>query len=452
MRRIGARLVVQYSALFLAAGILILGTSYVLVADSLRRQDHSVIGFRLNEFFAQYRVGGLDLLRQEVRAEREISTGAPFMLRVASADDRTLLLDAPRDWQPLPGSLVAGIPVAPEPSTIRTAARDYEMRAIRTDTVDIIQVAISTEGRKATLRHLGQVVALISLPLLIVSVLAGFAITLRSLRPIARLSSAIRTIVTTGRVDERLLPHGARNELLDLTELFNKMLARIELLIDRMRTVLDEVAHDLRTPLSRMRGRLELALQSGHEPDLRQAVASSLDEMDSIQDLFDSILDLTAAESGTMLLRPSTVPLRDVIVSAVDLYEHVAVERGIQLRMRVSEDLTVHADVERMRQVLANLIDNALKYTSRGGEVTVAGVDSLSHVSILVRDSGEGIRGVDLDRIWDRLYRGANAKGTGGVGLGLSFVKAVVLAHGGTIGVESDSAGSVFRIELPPHA
>jgi signal transduction histidine kinase len=161
-------------------------------------------------------------------------------------------------------------------------------------------------------------------------------------------------------------------------------------------------------------------------------------------------MDISEAESGTMLLQREPVRLADVVARAVDLYRDVAEAKGVTLTADASEEVAVLADRTRLEQVAANLIDNGVKYTAPGGRVDVEVRRDGSAAIMRVRDTGAGIPPDELPRIFERLFRGDTSRTERGLGLGLSLVRAIVQAHGGTVGVESEpGTGSVFTVSLP---
>ena len=299
---------------------------------------------------------------------------------------------------------------------------------------------------------------MVTLFIVVIALTGGWLATQSALFPIRRLTLAVQRIIRTGRTDARVPLGGTGDAIDELTSLFNTMLDKIEGLVTAMKGALDNVSHDLRTPLTRLRGTAEMALASPPAGDgaqqvehYRERLADCVEESDRVLVMLNTLMDISEAESGTMQLRREPVPLAEVVARAIDLYRDVADAKGVTLALAAAPaDSVVTADRTRLEQVAANLIDNAVKYTPPGGRVDVEVRRDADAAVLRVRDTGPGIPADELPRIFDRLFRGDTSRTERGLGLGLSLVKAVVEAHGGTVEVSSEvGRGSTFSVSLP---
>lgn len=249
-----------------------------------------------------------------------------------------------------------------------------------------------------------------------------------------------------------LLPEEGNGPELDrLYRQINRLIRQNRLLVTEMQQSLDNVAHDLRTPMTRLRSVAEFGLQAdGDTARLREALSDCLEESERVLAMLRIMMSVAEAEAGTMRLEVRECDLAETLEQVVGLYEYVAEERRITVRLEAEKPLFVQADATRIAQVWANLLDNAIKYGREGGWVNIAGRSVPDGAEVDFTDNGMGISESEQGKIWERLYRGDRSRSQKGLGLGLSYVRAVVAAHGGSVAVTSTlHEGSRFTVRLP---
>jgi signal transduction histidine kinase len=423
----GLRVGLWYATLFVLGAITILLLTYYLAASSLAQRDQQIIEQKVGEYAAVYARGGVRALYNVVNDEQRTAPERLFV-RVLDRGQEIVVFSPPAEWESVRLETVT-----------RTLADGV-----------VVQVGKSAELRFELLARFRATLGLVTLSIVVLGLTGGWIATQSALQPIRRLRTAVTRIIRTGRTDARVPIDEPDDAIGELSALFNAMLDKIEGLVTGMRGALDNVSHDLRTPLTRLRGTAEMALAA--PPDLeryREALADCVEETDRVLTMLNTLMDISEAETGTMPLRREPVSLGNVVGRAVDLYRDVADVKGVSLTFD-RHDVIVTGDSVRLQQVAANLIDNAVKYTPVGGEVRVT-LDVLAGRAVLrVTDSGPGIPPDEIGRIWDRLFRGDRSRTERGLGLGLSLVKAIVEAHGGTVQVTSEPGrGSTFEASFP---
>jgi len=270
------------------------------------------------------------------------------------------------------------------------------------------------------------------------------------LKPVQDMMVSTRELVA-GRTEARLTAPGAVPELRAFAAAFNAGLDRVDALTAELQNANDNLAHELRTPLARIRGNLERYHDHTENAAARDAAARGLEEIDRAVDLVQTILTTRAGEHQARKLHLETIGLRELLADLHDLYKAAAEERGLHFDLNAPTPCSVQIDRQRINQAVANLLDNAFAYTPRQGHVTLRLVTQDDTVRIFVSDTGPGLRPDELTRVWQRFTRGsaANAE-TPGMGLGLSLVRAIIHAHGGQTGCRNrDEGGTEFWIDLP---
>ncbi|OPY65342.1 MAG: Alkaline phosphatase synthesis sensor protein PhoR [Syntrophorhabdaceae bacterium PtaU1.Bin034] len=257
--------------------------------------------------------------------------------------------------------------------------------------------------------------------------------------------------ISNGALDRRVPVTGRNDEIDRLAQTFNAMVGHTQALIEQMREITENIAHDLRSPITRMRGLAEMAL-AGKRTDEEIASTAGLiiEECDRLLDLINTTLDISEAEAGLAKLNRERTDLVELIADLQELFQPSAEERHIELQTSVSRPVFVPCDRRKMQRVFANLLDNALKYTPEGGRVTVLITDTGQNATVIVEDTGTGIPEADLPHIFERFFRGERSRSTPGSGLGLSLAQAFVLIHGGTItAANTPRGGSQLIVTLP---
>jgi signal transduction histidine kinase len=453
---LGARLATWYAVLFAGSSLAIVVLTYLLLGTSLKQRDRDLIRTTLVAYAGQYQQGGLRGLERAIRNDQSAGRPERLFVRVAAGGEDIVFYNLPGDWSEYDlsqlerphaegGELWALIP--------RRGTSDVlEVQSAFLPDGTLLQVGKSTGTRDELLRRLRTVLAVAVGVFIAVGVLGGALLTRSTMQPLRQLAAVVQTILQTGRFEARVPVEGSRDPLDQLSALFNAMLDRIASLVAGMRGSLDNVAHDLRTPMTRLRSRAERALETGGDDPARyrEALADCLEESERVSEMLNTLMDISEAETGVMRLALESVDAAGVLQDVAELYGDVAEDKGVTLEVEAPESVAVSADRNRLRQVLANLVDNAVKYTPGGGRVTLRARRVNGEVALEVEDTGAGIAAEDLPRIWDRLYRGDRSRSERGLGLGLSLVRAVVEAHKGRAEVASSPGhGARFTVTLP---
>lgn len=358
------------------------------------------------------------------------------------------------------GASVVLPPIALAPST----APRYESLAVdghrwRTMTATtmvgdralVVRVARSEDHLRMQLWEI-LVVLVLGVPLIVaLAGIGGYTLARRALASIDQLASEARRI-TPERLHERLSVPNQYDEIGRLAAVINEAFARLEASFDQLRRFTADASHELRTPLSVMRAVGEMGLGATRTAaEYKEAIGSMLEEVDRLTRLVDALLRLSHGDAGTVRLTRERIDLVDLVRDVVSSLAILAEERGQRIVIDAADAVLVQADRIVLREAIANVLDNAIKYSPQRSQIRVRVDAGHNEAIVAIADQGPGIPPEHRDRVFDRFYRidEARSRDEGGTGLGLAIAKWAVEANGGRISVDGHSPGSVFRIALP---
>jgi signal transduction histidine kinase len=450
------RLSLTYLALFSAAAIVAIVYIYWNTTVLLSRQLNQTIDAELKGLAEQYRAGGLDQLVRTV-AERSATPGNSLYL-VADSEGRRLAGNLSAVTPDLWNSLGPVEFVYRRPAAGGVENRLAFANVFRLPSGNRLIVGRDIEDRRELARMVRSAMLWGLGVMAVFGIGGGYWVSRKLLARIDALSDTSRTIME-GDLTGRLPVNGSGDELDRLAQSLNLMLARIEQLMAGLREVSDNIAHDLKTPLNRLRNRVEAALREPYgEPVYREALERTIEEADGLIKTFNALLSIARIEAGAGGENRESLDVSALLRDVAELYEPVAEERGLVLKADAQAPIFIRGDRQLLGQAIANLIDNAIKYgTSEAAEngpgaqpeVEVSAEAKGSMAEIVVTDRGPGVPASDRERVLDRFVRLEASRSEPGSGLGLSLVAAVARLHGGSLRLEDNEPGLRVILALP---
>ena len=464
------RLSLFFAVVFTVGALGLLFIGYRSIAGAFKAREIGTLQERLHEYRAWLEFGldsagqptntitARELLDSRFSDQVESSRDDMFLRLEGHAEIGSLFLCSPGCESLFDSERVASLPSPSDAGLFSMGESEEGLWAVaslplrQSGERGFLQAGKSIRTGEAVLDRFRYIFLLGVLPALLVGTIGGTLMTYKSIGPIRVLINTIHDILRTGDLSRRADPPKGGDELTPLVNAFNRLLRRQERLIESMHTSLDSVAHDLRTPMARLRATAESALQSPNQAGKHtEALSDCLEESDHVLSMLRTLMELSEAETGAMRLRLEELSMDDILETVVELYEFVAEEGQVRISCEPAQnEVTLVADRARLLQLFANLLDNAIKFSPSKATVSLSAHSTRNHVNAWVQDAGPGIREEEQSRIWDRLYRGDRSRSARGVGLGLSFVRAIAEAHGGSAQVQSSPGqGARFIIRLP---
>jgi len=449
------RLTLWYLGVFSTLSLAMFAVVYVFLASHLYDQTDNELLNTAREFDVLYKNHGLTALKSEFQREMQSEGENNVFYRLLSPDGGELASSNLKPWRglmtlDLPRSgAMEGEPVF---QTVTLPGLPHKIRVITllTGKGSIIEAGFTLRGDEILLERYRET---FGTALVIMLICGGFIGWLLARKAMSGVKRVTETATRIGRHDfgRRVTLADEGEEISALVHAFNAMLERIESLLSELQQITDNIAHELRTPITRIRGVAETTLKGGGDLDeYREMAASVIDGSDDLIEMIGTMLEIAKTDSGVAELTVTPLDIREIVEEAVDLFAPAAEDRRIEIHLsKPRQAVMALGDRPRLQRVVANLLDNAIKYTPSGGTVTLSVDTDAAGVKLKITDTGVGLDEKDLPRIFDRFYRGDKSRSTVGSGLGLSLALTIIQAHGGDITVKSTEAGSAFTVFLP---
>ena len=431
----------------------------IFLLRDLRRQlvRHAIQDLETVEGLLHFTAQGRLTLRDDYHNNPESKRVLERLLEVRSTDGSVLfrndlLGDRSLGEQLLPGEGQGGYSpreyILADGTKVQLVSRRHSIDGRPT----IIRVAFSEDPLWSQFRS-NLVGLLLPAPIiLLIAAIGGYLLASKFLQPIQQIARRAEAI-TSERLNERLPVNESDGELADLSRVFNNVLSRLEGSFDQLKRFTSDASHELRTPLAAIRSVGEVGLQKeATVAGYRDIIGSMLEESNKLTRLVDSLLTIARADAGQIRLERTLISATEVAKGCASLFEVLLEENAQTFRLEASGDPLVSGDRLLLRQALVNIIDNAIKYTPRGGAITLGVRTDGMHVFLDVEDTGPGIPSDQLSRVFDRFYRveAGRSRDSGGTGLGLAIAEWNVRVHGGRLTVRSEQGqGCIFTIMLP---
>ena len=450
------RLTLWYWGVFTASAFVAFLIFYVFITSVIRERRDQDLLEDLAEFSFLLASKGMEELKTHILDETESDGVDKIFIRVMSPEGDLFVSSDTSSWGAIEidAAALKGLSAGATHvfATLPMPESDHESRVLygSIGPDKILQIGKSLEDDEQFREVFWKVFGPTMAGLMVFAALTGWFIARRALLDVEKVTrTALR--ISKGAFDQRVQVKAKGEEIQRLAITFNGMLDRINALITGMREMSDNIAHELRNPITRIRGVAEMTLNAGKSiNEYEDVAANTIEECDRLLEMINTMLDISEAEAGASKLAVEEIDIASVVRDACELYQPSAEGKGVTVLARTSASHRIYGDLRRLQRLVVNLLDNAVKYTPPGGTVTISVEEQQEQVGISVDDTGVGISKDDLPHIFRRFYRCDRSRSEAGVGLGLSLAKAIARTHGGDITATSVLGnGSRFTVTLP---
>lgn len=450
------RLTLWYAAIFAILSFGAFLAFYLIISSVIQRNTDQELLNDLSEFSSIMSVRGYDSFESEMKIEAESDGVDKVFFRLLSPKGETLASSNMSSWRNVGISRLAlerlrngadhafetlAIPEHPDRARVLYGIIGHGK---------ILQIGKSLKDDRQFLEIFREVFSTIMVVLMLFSALIGWVMARQAMSGVEEVTRTAMDI-SKGAFEQRVSIRDRGDEINRLATAFNVMLDRIDVLVTGMREMTDNMAHDLRSPVTRIRGVAEMALTTGKSMDEYEAMAANtIEECDRLLEMVNTMLDISETEAGASKPLMVKTDIAELVRVVCELFQPTAEKNNVALISGISDNSFVYGNIQALQRMVVNLLDNAFKYTPSGGTVTVSLKGNEGQVVISVSDTGIGISHDDLPHIFKRFYRCDQSRSQAGIGLGLSLAQAIAKAHGGNISAASNPGqGTKFMVTLP---
>lgn len=451
------RLTLWYAGIFAIFSSVAFLLFYTLITSVLEERIDQDLLAQAQRFSVLLATEGLDAVNSNAVIEAQAAGVKKVFFRLLNLNGDVFSSSNMSYWKDIAvdGKAISQLVRSQTPviETIAIPNRSEEVRILYAmiSPTTIAQVGQAMESQSRFIEAFKKIFFATMTLLILVAAAVGWFMARRAVSGVEAVTRTARKI-SEGSLQERVPVKATGDEIDQLATTFNQMLDRIQVLVTEIKEMNDNIAHDLRSPIARIRGFAEVTLTTGKSPtDFEAMAASTIEECDRLLDMINTMLTISKTEAGVEKASRDEVDITVLVHNACELFEPLAEEKNVALSCRAPEKTIISGDARMLQRMLANILDNAVKYTPSGGkvEVSLAGNEK-NELIISVRDTGIGISETDLPHVFERFYRCDRSRSQPGTGLGLSLARAIARAHGGDIKVTSAlDQGSTFTVTLP---
>ena len=452
------RLTLWYGGIFTFSSFVAFLLFYLLITSVIRERTDQDLSEQVEKFARLLSTNGIETIKRVAVVEAQAAGERKIFFRLLSRRGEVFSSSNMSYWRDIGVGRTALSRVLAQPGlvfeTITIPERKQQVRIVygMIGPGVVLQLGQSMENYTRFIEAFKKIFVATMLFLVLLAALIGWFMARQALAGLGEVTRAAQRISAGGTLQERVPVKPRGDEIDQLAAMFNQMLNRIEALMRGIKEMSDNIAHDLKSPVTRIRGLAEITLTTDTAiDDYKSMAASTVEECDRLLDMINIMLVISKAEAGVEKLHYEELDMAEVVREACVLFQPLAEDKGITMACDAPPRCRLRGDVRMIQRMVANLMDNAIKYTDSEGKVHVRlREDERGMVILSIQDTGMGIPAEDLDHIFERFYRADPSRTQTGAGLGLSLVHAVVTAHGGNIGVESTPGkGSTFLVSLP---